>query len=75
MTDTTGGGIAEAQLQLYPQANTVLTAPLRTAPSKRHNVSCTHGAIFNCLGLPRLQLTLFVSPQSGQDAFNTASSI
>ncbi|KAJ4943491.1 hypothetical protein JOQ06_005991 [Pogonophryne albipinna] len=49
--------------------------PKCTVPSKRHHVSCTYGAIFNCLGFPTPQLTLFVSPQSGQDAFNTTSSI
>lgn len=75
MTGTAGGNVAEARLQLPPQANTVLTATLSTLPSKRHHVSCTFRAIFKCLGLRRPQLTLFVSPQSGQDAFNTTSSI
>lgn len=75
MTSTAGGNVAAPRLHLPPQANAVLTAPLSTVPSKRHHVSCTYTAIFNCLELPRPQLTLFVSPQSGQDAFNTTSSI
>ena len=75
MTETAGDGVAEAKLQLPPQANSTLTASLRTVPSKKHHVSCTCRAISNCLGLPRLRLTLFASPQSGQDAFNTTSSI
>lgn len=75
MTSTAGGNVAEARLHLPPQANAVLTTPLSAVPSKRHRASCTYTAILNCLELPRPQLTLFVSQQSGQDAFNTTSSI